>query len=295
MILHDEREKKNMFCEKCGAQLPDTAGFCNKCGNALRKNGNQTQVMKPRTLAVDRSQTVLVSEKKKTGVPKLLPGILMLAAVILLAVIAVAVFSGIKKETSIYGTWVDAGKTISFTFQEDGTLRVAGANNVLGADAFQFTKEDGELHLQTQGLVNIGLDLPYEISDDTLQINVMGQKMTLYRTENAEDIESVLKNLAGDVVDAVQGNSIYGTWSDSTGAISFTFQEDGKLKISGMQNYLDVEAFIFTEVDDHTLQLKADTDNAIIGAVGMNMEYEIDGNVMTVSIMNQELKLIKDE
>jgi hypothetical protein len=123
----------------------------------------------------------------------------------------------------------------------------------------------------------------------------MGQKLTLYRAENAEDIESVVEALAEDVVDTVQGNSIYGTWSDSTGAISFTFQEDGKLKISGMQNYLDVEAFTFTEVDDHTLQLKADTDNAIIGAVGMNMEYEIDGNVMTVSIINQELTLIKNE
>ena len=104
-----------MFCEKCGAQLPDTANFCNKCGNTLRRN----------------------TGKKQVSIPKVPKGVILAAAVIIIAVVA---FSIIKKP-SLYGTWTDAGNTMTFTFAKDGSLRIAGAKNVLGADAFQFTKK----------------------------------------------------------------------------------------------------------------------------------------------------------
>ena len=147
-----------MFCEKCGAQLPDTASFCNKCGNTLRKNVNtvQTPVRKVSNMTINQKNSPSLEVKKRKGLFGILAGIVLL---IVLIIIAVAVFSGIQKKTNIYGTWTDANKTITFTFNEDGNLRISGANNILGADAFQFTEEDGILHLQAQGLAGIGVDL----------------------------------------------------------------------------------------------------------------------------------------
>ena len=290
-----------MFCEKCGAQLPDTAQFCNKCGNTLRKSTNMVQapIRKKPNVSQNFKMPSLSSGKKNKGLFKILAGIVLL---IVLVIFAVVVFSGIQKKTSIYGTWADANKTITFTFNEDGNLRISGSNNVLGADAFQFTEEDGVLHLQAQGLIGIALDLEYEISDDTLNISVMGQNIMLYRVEDsevlnveeAENIGDAVGNFVEDALDIVQVYSLYGTWTDSYGAISFTFSEDGKLRVSGLDT-LSVDAFTFTEVDDDTLQLKADTDNPIAGMVGLNMDYEIEGDSMTVSIAGQQISLIKKE
>ena len=284
-----------MFCEKCGAQLPDTAKFCNKCGNALRKkvNNKRMQITKVQNYVSNRTTRTSVSEKRNRG----LLGIL-LVVIIAIAVIAVVIFGGIKKKTNIYGTWTDANKIMTLTFAKDGNLRISGASNVFGADIFQFTEEDGVLHLQAQGLAGIGVDLEYEIVDDTLFINIIGQSMTLYRSEDsaaAEDIGDTVENWVEDKLDAVQVYSLYGTWTDSNGAISFTFSEDGKVRISGMSDILSVDAFTFTEVDDDTLQLKADTDNPIAGMVGLNMDYEIEGDTMTVSIAGKEVKLVKKE
>ena len=56
-----------------------------------------------------------------------------------------------------------------------------------------------------------------------------------------------------------------------------------------------VDAFTFSEVDNDTLQLKAESDNPLIGAIGLNMDYEIEGSSMTVSIAGKELTLVKKE
>ncbi len=286
-----------MFCEKCGAKLPDTASFCNKCGNTLRKNVNtvQTPVRKVSNITINQKKSPSLALKNCKGLFKILAGIVLL---IVLIIIAVAVFSGIQKKTSVYGTWTDVNKTITFTFNEDGNLRISGANNILGADAFQFTEEDGILHLQAQGLAGIGVDLEYEIVDDTLNISIMGQNMTLYRAlgdTDAENVEEAVENWVEDALDTVQVYSLYGTWTDSYGAISFTFSEDGKLRVSGLEDTLSVDAFAFSEVDDDTLQLKAESDNPIIGVVGLNMDYEIEGDTMTVSIAGKQINLVKKE
>lgn len=304
-----------MFCEKCGAQLPDTASFCNKCGNTLRKKANTvpTPMIKIPNITIDPKKSFSVSKKNDKESSKSLVRILLLVA--LIVIVAAIAIAAVKKKTSIYGTWTDANKTITFTFNKDGNLRIAGANNILGADAFQFTEEKGVLHLQATGLAGIEFDLKYEIVDDALHISIGGQKMILYRAKSSnlessnsdssdlegfivesfdvENVQEALEDWAEDALDAVQVYSLYGTWTDSSGAISFTFSKDGKLRVSGLEDTLSVDAFTFSEVDNDTLQLKADSDNAIIGAFGLNMDYEIEGNSMTVTIAGKELKLVK--
>ena len=58
---------------------------------------------------------------------------------------------------------------------------------------------------------------------------------------------------------------------------------------------MSVDAFTFTEVDDDTLQLKANTDNPVAGMLGLNMDYEISGDTRTVTIAGQSYTLIKQD
>ncbi|MGN0393376.1 MAG: zinc-ribbon domain-containing protein, partial [Bariatricus sp.] len=243
-----------MFCEKCGAQLPDTAKFCNKCGNTLRKKVNNIRmsITKVQNYVTNRMTRTSVSEKRNRG----LLGILL---VVVILAIAVVIFGGInKKKTNIYGTWADANKIMTLTFAKDGNLRISGATNVLGADIFQFTEEDGVLHLQAQGVVgnSVELDIEYEISDDTLKMSILGQKIILNRVTDSDGTGNVVEDFVEDTLDMVQIYSLYGTWSDSNDAVCFTFQEDGKLRISGLEDTLGVDVFTFSEVDSDTLKLK---------------------------------------
>lgn len=287
-----------MFCEKCGAQLPETAGFCNKCGNILRKKtkGSQASVTKAQNFISNANINSTISSAGKKG-KNPLGIVLVLAIIAVVAVVAVMLFGSIKKRTSIYGTWTDSNNTMTFTFDKDGNLRVSGANNVLGADAFLFTEEDGVLHLQAKGLAGsfIALDLEYEISDDTLNISIMGQEITLYRVTDSDATGNVVEDFVEDALDTVQIISLYGTWTDSYGTVSFTFQEDGKIRISGLEDTLAVDVFTFTEVDDDTLQLKAESDNPILGVISLNMDYEISGDTLTVTIAGKSLKLVKKD
>lgn len=70
-----------MFCEKCGAQLPDTAKFCNKCGNTLRKKVNNIRmsITKVQNYVTNRMTRTSVSEKRNRG----LLGILLVVVILL--------------------------------------------------------------------------------------------------------------------------------------------------------------------------------------------------------------------
>lgn len=92
-----------------------------------------------------------------------------------------------------------------------------------------------------------------------------------------------------------QKNPLYGMWTDSEGVIVFTFQENGKLRISGFSDLLGAELFVFTEVSSGTLQLKADSDNSVLNVISLNLRYTIVDNVMTVNIAGQTYQLIRQE
>ena len=287
-----------MFCENCGAKLPDTASFCNKCGNTLRKKVNTGQIPIPKPQKSVSSSNINVKKLQKEKSGKGFIGILVVLIIVaVVGGVAIAGIGSIKKKTSIYGTWTDSNKTMTFTFDESGNLRVSGANNILGADTFTFTEEDGKLRLQVQGLAgsSVAVEVKYKISDDNLTLTIKGKDINLYRVNDSDATGNFVEDFVEDALDTVQILSLYGTWSDSYGAVSFTFQKDGKIRISGLEDALGVDVFTFTEMDDDTLQLKAESDNPILGAVGVNLDYEITGDTMTVSIAGRTFKLVKKD
>lgn len=285
-----------MFCNKCGAQLADTAVFCNQCGNAMQATMPSGKQNVPKTPVINTG-----SGQKK--IPKVLW--LLLPIIILIAVVLCVIS---LKKPDIYGTWVDEQGLIAFTFAENGSLRVSGKNNILGADLFQFAEDkEGNLTLQAKGISGdmISLNMKYELSEDMLDITVLGQNFTLYRTdeenmvlevlENPEEAQEVMAEAVEDVLDTFQSILLYGTWTDESGVISFTFQENGTIRIGGLGDTLGVDLFTFTELDGDTLQLKADTGNKLLNLVSLNLDYEISGDVMTVQIAGNTYRLIKQD
>lgn len=77
--------------------------------------------------------------------------------------------------------------------------------------------------------------------------------------------------------------------------ISFTFQENGTIRIGGLADTLGADLFTFTEVDGDTLQLKADTGNKLLNLISLNLNYEISGDVLTVQIAGNTYRLIKQD
>ena len=96
-------------------------------------------------------------------------------------------------------------------------------------------------------------------------------------------------------MDTFQHLSLYGTWTDSSGMISFTFQKDGTIRIGGLSDTLGADLFTYTEVDSNTLQLKADTDNKLLNLISLNLDYKISDGVLTVEIAGNTYQLIKQE
>lgn len=218
--------EKDMFCGKCGAQLSDTAAFCNKCGNAVRKNGSaaRTPAVKAPSAAIDRRKPLLPSEKRKRTLPKSKLMILISAFVCAIAVFGV----------------------IALVKAPDQERPAGEASGPESADGEGF---------------------------------------------RVEDVQEAVGGWVEESLDAVQIYSLYGTWADSSGTISFSFNKDETLLISGWDT-LGLNAFTFSEVDDDTLALKAKGDNPL-AAISLNMDYEIQGHTMTVSIMGKQLRLEK--
>jgi hypothetical protein len=59
--LRSRQEKKNVFCPKCGVELPDDSQFCRKCGQPLNASPSAT------TAGVQQSPTFPVSKANWTG------------------------------------------------------------------------------------------------------------------------------------------------------------------------------------------------------------------------------------
>lgn len=270
-----------MFCNKCGAQLPDTAVFCGKCGKAVQHTLPSARQSVPKKPVTNRK----IQQRKK---PKAL---WLLLPVILLIVVAFCVI--FLKKSTIYGTWMDEQGMMAFTFEKDGNLRISGKNNLLGADLFQYTDNKKDTLTLSTGNNMFYLDVPYEISKDKLELTIYDRHLTLYRSdknmlqeiaENPEEVQDIVESAVEDAMDTFQHLSLYGTWTDSSGMISFTFQKDGTIRIGGLSDTLGADLFTYTEVDSNTLQLKADTDNKLLNLISLNLDYKISDGVLTVEI-----------
>lgn len=83
---------------------------------------------------------------------------------------------------------------------------------------------------------------------------------------------------------------IYGEWSDKDGILSLTFQKDGSVRVGAGSGFLGAELFTFTKGDGNTLYLKANADG-VLGAVSLQMKYELQGDTLAVSVFGVDYLL----
>ena len=152
-----------MFCNKCGAQLDDTAVFCGQCGNPI-SGGKQTgqKAMQPGARAVQRKTIYAI-------------GALLAAVVVTGMIVAFGMRSaGKSEESDFYGTWTTLDGFVTITFEEDGVVEmrgVGGSDEVLLAS---FTdNKDGTITIMNGEYEVIS---GYERSGDImfLQVDLMG-------------------------------------------------------------------------------------------------------------------------
>ena len=59
------------------------------------------------------------------------------------------------------------------------------------------------------------------------------------------------------------------------------------IELSAVEISLGADAFTYTEVDDDTVRLKVSTDNSFANMLSIDMDYKVNGEILTVSAMNQ--------
>lgn len=141
-----------MFCNKCGAQLDDTAVFCGQCGNPI-SGGKQTgqKAMQPGARAVQRKTIYAI-------------GALLAAVVVTGIIVAFGIRSaGKSEESDFYGTWTTLDGFMTITLEEDGIFEMR-ADGIDEVESGSFTdNKDGTITLN-EGEAILG----YERSGDTM-------------------------------------------------------------------------------------------------------------------------------
>ena len=110
-----------------------------------------------------------------------------------------------------------------------------------------------------------------------------------------EDIESAVSTVgaAVDYYTKVLFSSLEGTWTDSKGTFTMTIGNDGKVRIADSTGTLGADLFTWTEVDDDTVRLKADSDNPLSSILSIDMDYQVDGETLTIGFLGKNIQLTR--
>ncbi len=111
---------------------------------------------------------------------------------------------------------------------------------------------------------------------------VTKEKIEVEDTEEITDLNYAAKVLF---------SSLNGTWTNDAGTFTLTIGEDGTVRIADSSATFGADAFTYTEVDDNTIRLKVASDDALAGMLSIDMDYEVNGEILTVTAMNQSFEL----
>lgn len=92
---------------------------------------------------------------------------------------------------------------------------------------------------------------------------------------------------------------LIGTWnyydSDRNVVFSVTFQDTGYVRIRDDMGMIGVDLFTFSEIDDNTLLLKAETPDYWGDLLTFDLPYELYGSQLHISIYGYEMDLINED
>lgn len=119
---------------------------------------------------------------------------------------------------------------------------------------------------------------------------LVGVVVLLVWMQGPEAFRSLKSGVSGGRSQAEVNEEIYGEWADENGILSLTFQEDGSVRVGAGSGFLGAELFTFTKGDGNTLYLKANADG-VLGAVSLQMKYELQGDTLAVSVFGVDYVL----
>ena len=164
-----------MFCNKCGAQLDDTAVFCGQCGNPI-SGGKQTgqKAMQPGVRAVQRKTIYAI-------------GALLAAVVVTGIIVAFGMRSaGKSEESDFYGTWTTLDGFMTITLEEDGIFEMR-ADSIGEVESGSFTdNKDGTITIMDGEYEEI---LGYERSGDIMFLQIESVGLILRYSESGDAVD----------------------------------------------------------------------------------------------------------
>ena len=199
-----------MYCNQCGAQLPDTAEFCNHCGALLAQKNRRAPIAAKSLLVMvivvillvlivvffvskNKNEDAISSVSKEmyndeiaSGSDTIVPDSSMTVGDEMTEGYAgmeqtenMQEYPELLENEPIYGTWTDSDGSIFFTFSENGTIRIGGLSDILGVELFTFTVEDDNTLLLKADLDNpflntVSFKLSYAILGDFMAVEIAG-------------------------------------------------------------------------------------------------------------------------
>lgn len=271
-----------MFCNKCGAKIEDTAAFCKRCGNLVSGEKEKCgKVAQPRTRSLQRKDIYVICASF---------ALVIMTGIVLAFGIRLSGEWVQRNQADIYGTWITPNGDITLTIGEDGTFHMAASDYVFCTGSFTYNKDHtitiqqplfGSDDSDIEGAIDISCEL---YDKDRMLVTIAGNSFIVHRSADV-----------GAEVQPDSGASLYGSWEDAGGTVAIDIYEDGNIRIWGLEKALGADAFTFTEADEDTLALTANLDSEWAEMFSLNLDYEIDGNVMTVEIADYTFELEKVE
>jgi len=249
------------FCDNCGEKLKEGAVFCSVCGSKVVNANNGTG-------HTNKHKDNLTNE------------ILVDARDILAGVI-----ESIKRIWDKLLNWY----TTCFSDLKKGEYKnkrciiwLASHIVVIAIVIIAIipSKKDDLIDVRANGAEAVLPAGNYASEDDTNEIE-----------ESIEKAQSVLQDIKDNVDFGVKVlfSSLQGKWSDANGYFTLTINDDGTVQISDAKGLISADAFTYTEVDDDTVALKVKSDKLLAQLVSFNMDYHVEGEVLTISIPTMDI------
>ncbi len=302
-----------MFCNKCGAQIPDNSKFCPKCGAQIIPTASESAKVEkaadpisgsaPQNGGKGTPKTPPEKKKRKIWIPVVI--IIAVVAVVLIVLAATGVFS--RKTVKLnnylsvefngydgYGTARVGLDTYKLEEDYDGKIKVSDEAEYWGYYYFSDVVDDTVyVHASPSGSLSNGeeVTIDWDVSQDYFDEMIKGNVKLTYEPETytVSDLEPVetFDAFAGITVDfaGVSPNAYAGiAYHDGTAGVP-----------DGVWNYLDLSLSKSEDLsvgDTVTVTISEESANNLMKNMGlhpeeMSKDYVVEGIPYYVTSLDQ--------
>lgn len=104
---------------------------------------------------------------------------------------------------------------------------------------------------------------------------------------------TVIISIGNGLRNSGASGDLTGTWADSSGEITLTFERNGNVRVSDYTGTFGADSFKYKKVDGNTIKLKVNYDSFLTDMLTINVDYKVKGNTLTLSIYGEELDLYR--